>query len=284
MLTLPLLLACASAGLVGGLHCVGMCGSLQRLFRAAPAPDKLVQPNLHKADLGKPTGAVIYLHQPAQASAQAFAVPASVLPSSHQIYLHAGRLSLYGLLGAIVGGFGAASLQLVPNGPALASAQHWMFIIGNLSLILLAMRLLQWHRYLPSWPTALRFTPVQAFFHKHLHQRMQTLLAGGHALLARGKQHPFLLGMAWGCLPCGLLYLVLPFALFSASTWAGAVLMLVFGLCSLPHLLLVGMPSVYLRQSHWKYLAASLLFVLGGMGLWYADMQQMPAFLCVTAW
>lgn len=256
MLTLPLLFAVASAGAVGGVHCAGMCGGVARLL-TRPAQN---EQNEHKAIMLKQVGQHASLR--------------------HSLLLHAGRLSLYALLGGVVGGVGAGGMWLLP----MPEVQKIMFIIGNLALILLGLRLLH--------------IPVPAFFYvwrsqlsSHLGNQFGSINPLTHLLtqirshaqgvLAQGKKQPFVLGMAWGCLPCGLLFAVLPFALLSSSVFGGAILMLVFGLTSLPHLLLVQTASNWGQR--WHVLFAVLLLGLGGFGLWHFDMQQMPGFLCVTA-
>ncbi|MDM8568131.1 sulfite exporter TauE/SafE family protein [Thiotrichales bacterium HSG1] len=48
------------------------------------------------------------------------------------------------------------------------------------------------------------------------------------------------LGLIWGWLPCGLVYVVLSFAFVSKSAWEGGLLMFAFGLGTLPMLLAIG--------------------------------------------
>ena len=81
-------------------------------------------------------------------------------------------------------------------------------------------------------------------------------------------------GMLWGLVPCGLVYGVLPLAFLSGDVFTGAALMLAFGLGTLPNLLLISKFSAALTQFGqylWvRYLAASLLFMAGGFGLYRA--------------
>jgi len=51
----------------------------------------------------------------------------------------------------------------------------------------------------------------------------------------------FGLGVLWGLTPCGLVYGVLPVAMLSGGAADGALVMLVFGLGTLPNLLAAGM-------------------------------------------
>ena len=186
-----------------------------------------------------------------------------------QVLLQAGRLTTYMLIGALLGALGSAGILLPPHWPL----HQILYVFGNLALIFLGLRVLGWR-----WQvTALSKWGAN----------LQARLFAALPALKHGLRWPFLIGMGWGCLPCGLLYAVLPFALLSGAAWSGAVLMLLFGLCALPHLLLsqgifqaisrVGVPPAA------RYAGAVLLIGLGSVGFWYVDMQNMPGFLCVVA-
>ena len=54
--------------------------------------------------------------------------------------------------------------------------------------------------------------------------------------------------MLWGWLPCGLVYSALATALSSGSPQRGALLMLAFGLGTLPNLLLAGIVLARLNE------------------------------------
>ena len=60
--------------------------------------------------------------------------------------------------------------------------------------------------------------------------------------------HVFGLGLVWGWLPCGLVYSALALAMVSASAKSGALLMLGFGLGTLPMLLAMGSVAGQLRK------------------------------------
>jgi hypothetical protein len=57
-----------------------------------------------------------------------------------------------------------------------------------------------------------------------------------------------LLGAVWGWLPCGLVYAVVAWSLTTANAIDAAVLMLGFGLGTLPAMLLAGNAFNYLKQ------------------------------------
>ncbi|NTV11785.1 MAG: sulfite exporter TauE/SafE family protein, partial [Zoogloea sp.] len=65
---------------------------------------------------------------------------------------------------------------------------------------------------------------------------------------ARPSAQAYPLGLLWGFLPCGLVYSVLATALVTGSAGRGAMLMLAFGLGTLPNLMLAGMLLKRLRD------------------------------------
>ena len=90
----------------------------------------------------------------------------------------------------------------------------------------------------------------------------------------RSIPQAFLLGLVWGWLPCGLVYSVLIWSLASGGMVQGALLMLGFGLGTLPNLLLMGIfatqLSRLLRMPWVHYLAGGLVIVLGIYQIWLA--------------
>ena len=67
-------------------------------------------------------------------------------------------------------------------------------------------------------------------------------------LPVRGPGQAFPLGMLWGWLPCGLVYSALASALTAGSAGRGALMMLAFGLGTLPNLLLAGLVLARLNE------------------------------------
>jgi sulfite exporter TauE/SafE len=68
-----------------------------------------------------------------------------------------------------------------------------------------------------------------------------------HAARLGAGRHAWLAGMAWGWLPCGLVYGALAAAIFAGSPLQGALAMLAFGLGTLPWLLSAGLAAQRLR-------------------------------------
>ena len=87
-------------------------------------------------------------------------------------------------------------------------------------------------------------------------------------LPARTLPESYLAGLAWGWLPCGLVYGALAAAVFAGGAPQGAMAMAAFGLGTLPWLLATGALAARLRGAFRLRLAAGLLMIgLGGFGI-----------------
>ncbi len=79
----------------------------------------------------------------------------------------------------------------------------------------------------------------------------------------------------WGLVPCGMLYGVLSMALFSGSGKNGGLLMLTFGLGTLPNLMLLGVAGDALKRvtGHWwvRQLVGATIVGFGLLGLLRID-------------
>lgn len=253
MLSLPLVLAACSAGLVGGVHCLGMCGSLNWLMMQQIRQGR-AQPIIFVDSRAKRGLAAQVGHLLKNLTGSGF-------------FLHLGRIGSYMVIGACFGSLGAATLTWKNEFPI---AKIW-YVLGNLGLLFIALKIL-----------GLRLPDVIS--------RLLSRLGhfwGWAGNRQRGirfiQKNSLLCGLIWGFMPCGLLYTVAPFAIFTNSAWHGALLMLIFALCALPHLLLA--PWLTRLSNSLRYLRYTLAFVLlalGLMGLYFSDMSTMPDFLCVT--
>ncbi len=80
------------------------------------------------------------------------------------------------------------------------------------------------------------------------------------------------LGLAWGLVPCALVYAVLPLALFAGGAWQGALVMLAFGAGTTPTLLAASftlrLPRRALGQRGWRYVAATAVIVFATTGIY----------------
>jgi len=208
---------------------------------------------------------------PSQPSSPPARFTPEISPWRTPVLLHAGRIFTYALMGGFIGAIGGLGMRIHPFMPL----HTLLYVIGNLALIWLGLRLFGYSPH---------FAPLD-----HLIARITTHihLSPRFSLMAQTRRYPFLVGMAWGCLPCGLVYGVLPFALLSGDALSGAVLMLVFGLGALPYLLFAQGLAQWMHHSRVPALlrnaGAFLLTGIGLLGLWWSfNMTEMPSFLCVT--
>jgi len=181
-------------GLLGGVHCVGMCGGI--------------------------VGALT-VQMPGRARAW----------SLHLTY-SLGRIASYSVAGAIMGIIGSMGLffdQVLP-------VQLLLYIFANLLLIILGLYLAGVGGLL------LRLEALGG----RLWRRIQPYSA--RVLPADTLGKAFALGALWGWLPCGLVYSLLATAMLSGGAANGSLVMLAFGLGTLPNLLLAGMLFKRLRE------------------------------------
>jgi len=196
------------AGLLGGVHCIGMCGGIAGALTAGSRGS---------------------------------------LPARHLAF-NAGRIASYGVAGAAMGGAGAL---LTLAGPVLA-AQTAMFVVANALMLMLGLYIAGWGRAMAGLervgaPVWRRVEPLR--------RAMFPIDSTPKALGA---------GAAWGWVPCGLVYGMLPLALASGGAGAGALVMVAFGLGTLPHLLFAGFAAQRLlavRKRPWVRRGAGLAIV-----------------------
>ena len=208
------LLAALLAGLLGGVHCVGMCGGIVAAF--------------------------------------SFRADGSAPPFRLHLAYNLGRVFSYALFGALAGALGA-SLKLADFLPV----QTLLFILAQVVMILLGLYLAGWSQWV------LVFERAGGALWKRVKPLFQKLLP------VRSLPQAVLAGMAWGWLPCGLVYSILVSALAAGSATSGAALMLAFGLGTLPNLLGMGLFARQIQpfmQQRWVRRAAGL--TVAGFGVW----------------
>ena len=99
----------------------------------------------------------------------------------------------------------------------------------------------------------------------------------GRGLLpVRSPGQAVALGLLWGWLPCGLVYSALVWTVASGGPVQGGLLMLAFGLGTLPNLLLMGVAAVQLqrwvRKPATRAIAGGLIIAFGLWQLYTAGM------------
>jgi sulfite exporter TauE/SafE len=144
---------------------------------------------------------------------------------SHLLAYNGGRIASYVLAGTLAGALGEAGL-LTRAAPML---QPLMFLLASVMLVALGL-------YLTGMaPVAARIESAGAWLWRGIQPWSGRLLPVTSVSRALG------LGALWGWLPCGMVYAVLLTALALGSWWQGAVLMLAFGLGTLPNMLGIGL-------------------------------------------
>ncbi len=162
-----------------------------------------------------------------------------------QLMLGLGRVCSYALTGALLGGIGAAvigSSGLLPQ---------WLQLFAGLMLLAMALYI-----------SRLWFGLLML---ERAGQRLWRLVQPVSRRLLPLDSSPkaFAYGLCWGYLPCGLVYSALSWSLGSGSAVNGALWMVLFGLGTLPAVMLAGQAADRLRQlqqQRWiRYALAALL-------------------------
>lgn len=160
-----------------------------------------------------------------------------------------GRISSYMLAGFLLGLLGAGIYQ---TGAALI-----MRSIAGLLLIAMGLYVGQW------WLGITRLESVGGLLWRRISPLLKPLLPADTVIKA------LLLGVGWGWLPCGLVYSTLIWSAAAGSAAQSALLMLGFGLGTLPGMLATGLFAQQLKTLTRKLgvrRAAAVLLVL--MGIW----------------
>lgn len=225
------LLSVFLVALLGGVHCAAMCGGIA--IAAEQNGTRRVAAVVHR-------------------SPRSWWVELCVM--------HAGRLTTYMLLGALMGAVGATvwKQEYLP-------LQRWLFAAGSVMLVLTGLWLLRGRTGLASWIERLASRAAS-----HVVRLAGSVAGYVPAAVRREQRTPPMLrrygmGLAWGLVPCGMVYGALAMALLAGNAPSGALVMGAFGLGTLPNLLVISGLSGYLRQLSRKPVirTASALVVIG---------------------
>ncbi len=174
-------------------------------------------------------------------------------PFNLHVAYNIGRVTSYTIAGGVAGLAGSAAFlshHLLP-------LQRGLYVLAQFILIFLGL-------YLAGLSRAVLVLERAG---GRLWERLQPWL--GRLLPVRTPGQALLAGGLWGWLPCGLVYSVLISALASGGMVQGALLMLAFGLGTLPNLLAMGWAAQRLRtlaaDRRLKLLAGT---VVTGFGVW----------------
>jgi sulfite exporter TauE/SafE len=190
------LITAFTVGLLGGVHCIGMCGGI--------------------------VGALSF-------ATQASSKKSMMILLSYNL----GRLSSYTLAGALMGGLGWLAAYWLD----IRYLQVILQLIAGIFMVLLGLYLSGW------WMVLVRLEKVGGVVWRYIQPLSKKVMPVENAHQA------ILLGLLWGWLPCGLVYSVLIWSMSAGSMQHGALLMLCFGLGTLPNLLAMGLFAEGMR--HW---------------------------------
>ena len=182
------------------------------------------------------------------------------LLQNHLAY-NAGRILTYMALGAIAGVAGGI-LGLVGH---ITGISHALALVAGGLMIVVGISMLG---VIPARILGNRLFRIPTAFLRRI----------GKLISAAGAGHRFLLGLALGFLPCGLIYAALLKAMSSGSAQAGAATMLAFGLGTAGALLALGMFSsaIRIRLNRWgSQLAAAGITLMGILLVWRGTMPGM---------
>lgn len=204
-------------GLLGGVHCAGMCGGIVAALTLG-LPENQRQ--------GK-----------------------RLLP--FLVAYNLARVSSYTLAGVLLGGVGWLAAHWID----VRQVQLGLQVIAALFMILLGLYLAGWWTILSRlesagagiWrkiqPVTRRFMPVQTI------------------------TQAFVIGLLWGWLPCGLVYSVLVWSIATADPVSGGLLMLAFGLGTMPTLLAIGVMAAglsrWIQNQTTRRVAGGLVILFG---------------------
>lgn len=177
----------------------------------------------------------------------------------YQLLFNLGRIFSYACAGGLVGFLGATLYQnLNPQGPS------YLRIFAGVMMILLGL-------YISGWWKVLNFLEkAGAKVWKYISPITRKFVPIDNPSKA------LMLGWFWGWLPCGLVYSALTWSLGAGNATNGALLMVYFGLGTLPAMIAVGSFSHVLndfaRMNSTRVFAAMMLMAYG---LWTISSQLM---------
>ncbi len=159
----------------------------------------------------------------------------------------------YAIAGVVVASFGAISV----NYGVGMGIRKILTLLAATVMIFLGFYLTGW------WTTGiLKIEQAGGFFWRRVEPLAKKLIpirSVGQALLA---------GLIWGWLPCGLVYSALFFAMSSDNIPQGFLIMVCFGIGTLPTLLGIGCFSgtlISLQQKQWVRIVSGLIVLCFGI-------------------
>ena len=194
-------------GLLGSVHCAGMCGGIVGALSLAP-------PRMR-------AGATVIALRPV----------ASNQPLARTLAYNTGRIASYAAAGALAGGLAGGAISLAAL-PSLQAGAYWL---ANGMLVALGLYLMD------AWRGITRVEQAGQAVWRRISPALRRVGppdTPGRMLVA---------GALWGWLPCAMVYSVLVTAMLSGSAASGAAVMAAFGLGTLPMMMALGLAGARLR-------------------------------------
>lgn len=187
------------AGLLGSIHCIGMCGGISgALTMGLPAPVRTSYVRL--------------------------------LP--YLLAYSSGRITSYVIAGTLVGALGAQLTGILTPHTAMSIGR----VISGVFMLALGVYIAGW------WNALAGLEKLGSRLWRHIEPW------GRGVLPPKSPMQAFGLGLVWGWLPCGLVYSALAWSLATGGAAQGGLIMLAFGLGTLPMLLALGSAARWLRE------------------------------------
>jgi hypothetical protein len=185
---------------------------------------------------------------------QVRAKPIKMLP--YHLAYNLGRITTYSLMGLVMGLFGALLI-----GYFKMSQVHFVLrIVAGVFMIAMGL-------YLAGWWHGLSL--LEKLGHK-IWRYVEPIAK--KILPIQSPAKALLVGLLWGAIPCGPVYAALALALASGTILNSTLVMLAFGLGTLPTLFAMGLfsswLSQYIRKAWVRQLSGALVIAFGVAALW----------------
>ncbi len=223
----PILLSALTAGLLGSLHCAGMCGGIATALGMGLK---------ESSASGKPLVAALF----------------------YQL----GRISSYVVAGLIAGSVG----DILTQSDSLKFVTMYLRLFSAVFMIGLGLYLAGW------FPVFSMIEKVGSPIWKKISP------VSKHFLPVKYSHQAYALGFLWGWIPCGLTYSILLWSIASGGAIEGGLLMLAFGLGTLPAMMPItlGAGKVHrLVKQVAVRIVAGVLIVVAGLYMFQHTIMKM---------
>ncbi|MBS1574966.1 MAG: sulfite exporter TauE/SafE family protein [Bacteroidetes bacterium] len=195
-------------------------------------------------------GAAGSLHCIGMCGPLSLALPVNHLSKTNKffslLFYQFGRVITYSLFGLLIGFFG--------RGFYLAGLQQWFSIVAGIVILLSAVFYF------------IHKANTRFFFFSRYYTAVYSLISG-ILKKKRNRSSFFLLGMANGLLPCGMVYIALATALSFPVIYYSMGFMAMFGAGTLPAMMMIGYGAQAIKPSVKNTFRKSVPYIIACMGL-----------------